>query len=90
MAAALAAAGFVVLPWAFVDDDRSGLSQLLAGRWPLILPLMAALLVAATAGRPAFTGRMRVAAAAAGLEARDHAGEGGCSRPGRWILVDAC
>lgn len=66
-AAAIAVAAFVALPWAFVDDDRSGLAQLLAGRWPLILPMLAAALAAFMARQGAVTGRSRVIIAGAGL-----------------------
>jgi iron(III) transport system permease protein len=66
-AAAVASVAFVAVAWALVDDGRSGLSHALAGRWPLFLPLLAAIGIAARAGSAGFTGPMRVAAAAFGL-----------------------
>lgn len=69
IAAVVAAGAFLVLPWAFVDNDRSGLAFVLAGRWPLILPLAALIIVAILARQGAVTGRLRVIAAAAGLGA---------------------
>jgi iron(III) transport system permease protein len=67
VAAGAAGVAFVAVAWAFVDDGRSGLSHVLAGRWPLLAPLSAAICIAAMAGRAAFTGRMRAATAAFGL-----------------------
>jgi iron(III) transport system permease protein len=66
-AAAIAVAGFIALPWTFVDDLRTGLAWLLAGRWPLALPLLAILAAAALARQGATTGRARVGIAGAGL-----------------------
>jgi iron(III) transport system permease protein len=69
VAAAIAAAALVAAPWAFVDDLRSGLAWLLAGRWPLLPPLLSALAVAMLARRGAVTGRSRAFIAGAGLAA---------------------
>ncbi len=67
LAAAVATAAFLLLPWAFVDDLRTGLSWLLDGRWPLALPVLAALITGALGTRGATTGRWRVLVAGFGL-----------------------
>ena len=67
IAAVVAAAAFLLLPWAFVDDDRSGFAFVLAGRWPLVLPLAASVVVVILARKGAVTGRMRVITAAVGM-----------------------
>ncbi len=69
LAAGAAAGAFLVLPWAFVDDLRSGLAWLTEGRWPLALPVLSALAVGGLGTRGAITGRWRVALAVLGLAA---------------------
>lgn len=66
-AAGLALAAFALLPWPFVDDSRSGLALLLAGRWALAFPILAALVAGALALGGAKTARLRVAVAFSGL-----------------------
>lgn len=66
-AAGVAAAAFLLVPFPFVDDARSGASLVFAGRWPLILPLAATLAIGALALRGAVSARMRTAAAAFGI-----------------------
>jgi iron(III) transport system permease protein len=66
-AAGVAVAAFVLAPWAFVDDLRSGASWLAAGRWPLVLPVLAAVACGVLGMRGAASGRARIAAAAFGL-----------------------
>jgi iron(III) transport system permease protein len=69
IAAAIAALGFLALPFAFVGDGRTGLGLVLAGRWPLLLPLVATLICGALAMRGVPSARARVALAGAGLAA---------------------
>jgi iron(III) transport system permease protein len=69
LAAAVAAGAFLLLPWAFVDDLRSGFSWVMDGRWPLALPLMAALVSGWLGTQGAVSGRFRVIVAGFGLAA---------------------
>ncbi|MCX7322899.1 MAG: iron ABC transporter permease [Hyphomicrobiales bacterium] len=68
-ASAAAAIAFLVLPWAFVDDMRSGVAWVLDGRWPIVLPVLAALACGVLGRRGAETGQARTGAAAFGLAA---------------------
>ncbi len=69
-AAALAAgAAFLLAPFAFVDDLRSGLGWVAEGRWPLLMPLAAAVACGALGLRGAATGRLRAIVAGLGLAA---------------------
>ena len=70
VAAALAAASaFVLLPWAFVGDLRSGLAWVMDGRWPLLMPAAASLACGLLGRLGAQTGQARTGAAASGLAA---------------------
>lgn len=66
-AAFVAALSFAVLPWAFVDDLRTGLAWAMAGRWLLVLPLLATIIVAILSRKGTATGRARASIAAFGL-----------------------
>ncbi len=68
-AAAVAAAGFALLPFAFVGDARPGLSLSFAGRWPLLLPLVATIACGLMAVAGTATAGWRTAAAWLGLAA---------------------
>ncbi len=68
-AAAVAAAGFALLPFAFVGEARPGLSLAFAGRWPLLLPLLATIACGLMAVAGTATAGWRTAAAWLGLAA---------------------
>ena len=48
-AALVAVAAFAFVPWAFTGPGQSGLGLMLAGRWPLPLPVLAAAVAAVLA-----------------------------------------
>ncbi len=68
-AAAVAAAGFALLPFAFVGETRPGLSLAFAGRWPLLLPLLATIACGLMAIAGTATAGWRTLAAWLGLAA---------------------
>ncbi len=65
-AALVAAAFFVMAPWAFVGDGRSGLAWVIDGRWPIALPMLAAVAAGILALKGASAARPRLIAGAAG------------------------
>ncbi|MCX7339478.1 MAG: iron ABC transporter permease [Hyphomicrobiales bacterium] len=70
MAAAIAAGvAFLVLPWAFVGDLRPGIAWVLDGRWPIALPVLAALACGVLGRRGVGTGPARTGVAVFGLAA---------------------
>lgn len=66
-AAAAALLAFVVLPFAFVDDMRSGLSWLMAGRWHFAPPVLASLAAGFLATRGVASAGQRLALASLGM-----------------------
>lgn len=66
-AAGVASIAFLLLPFAFVGDLRSGLGWLLDGRWAFLLPVIASLAAAFLARQGVTTAGMRLALAGSGL-----------------------
>ncbi len=66
-AAGVALVAFLLLPFAFVGDMRSGLGWLMAGRWAFALPVLVSLAVAFLARQGVTTAGMRLALAGGGL-----------------------
>lgn len=67
VAALVAVAAFALLPWAFTGPGQSGLGLMLAGRWPLPLPVLAAALAAVLAFASPQQAKARLVAIGAGL-----------------------